>query len=56
MPDVFRVSFLHIPVCGREENIAAYKPVGDVTDSYFGTESSAAGAAFTAQESIRFLT
>ncbi|MDR0385407.1 MAG: hypothetical protein LBH60_04960 [Prevotellaceae bacterium] len=44
MPDVFRRSFLHIHVCGRDENIAADKPAGGVPDSHFGTESSAAGA------------
>jgi hypothetical protein len=56
MLDVILVYFLHIPVCGLEENIAADKPVGGVPDSYFGTESAADGAGFTERENIRFLT
>ncbi|MDR0386154.1 MAG: hypothetical protein LBH60_08770 [Prevotellaceae bacterium] len=56
MPDVIPGSFLHIPVCGGDENIAAGKPVGGVPDSHFGTESSAAGAGFSARKGIRFLT
>ncbi|MDR0386086.1 MAG: hypothetical protein LBH60_08415 [Prevotellaceae bacterium] len=51
MPDVFRRSFLHIPVSGREENIAVENPTGGVPCSHFGTKCTANSADFTVQES-----
>ncbi|MDR0385041.1 MAG: hypothetical protein LBH60_03090 [Prevotellaceae bacterium] len=56
MPTVFRRSFLHIPVCGRGENIAADNPIGGVPDSHFGTKYYAAGANFIAQGCTHLLT
>jgi hypothetical protein len=56
MPAVFRRTFLHIPVSGREENIAVENPIGGVPDCHFLPKYSANDANFTARESIQIMT